>query len=109
MAGFNVRCSRETCKARHVFAKHPDCYARPRKCRICGGTRFRVDVDRQARKSRVQGCTCTGYKWEGVMSGAMHRRGSRFCWYRADGTQRDPGDADFEDPDYVEEVEDATA
>lgn len=28
----------------------------------------------------------------------MHRRGSRFCWYRKDGTPRYPGDPDFQHP-----------
>lgn len=36
------------------------------------------------------GCICSGYWF-------LHRRGSRFCWYRKDGSQRMPGDADFAD------------
>lgn len=50
--------------------------------------------------NRTLGCMCSGYSWAGNMTGAMHRRGSLRCWYRADGTQRAYGDDDFFiDPD----------
>jgi len=52
---------------------------------------------------------CSGYKnWEGNMTGAMHRKGSKYCWFRKDGTQRNPGDPDFHDLEY-EELENETA
>ncbi|WP_441227983.1 hypothetical protein AB7813_08230 [Tardiphaga sp. 20_F10_N6_6] len=35
-------------------------------------------------------CDCAGYHFP-------HRIGSKFCWYRADGYQRLPGDVDFND------------
>ncbi|EJO56769.1 hypothetical protein BURMUCF2_1624 [Burkholderia multivorans CF2] len=35
-------------------------------------------------------CTCAGYWF-------WHRRGSPYCWYRADGSTRSPGDSDFAD------------
>ncbi|MEM5325210.1 hypothetical protein VSR34_01180 [Paraburkholderia sp. JHI2823] len=38
-------------------------------------------------------CTCAGYWFP-------HRQGSLFCWSRADGTQRYPGDPDFADRNY---------
>ncbi|MDR3386846.1 MULTISPECIES: hypothetical protein [Paraburkholderia] len=38
-------------------------------------------------------CDCAGYWFP-------HRRGSLFCWNRADGTGRYPGDADFADRNY---------
>lgn len=90
MARYNVRCSREACKARDVFPKHPDEYACPRKCHACGGRRFRVDTDRMQRDNLADGCACRGYHH-------THRRGSFFCWTRKDGSQRYPGDADFHD------------
>ncbi|MDT9046451.1 MULTISPECIES: hypothetical protein [Enterobacteriaceae] len=47
-----------------------------------------------ARDTTAMACTCGG-------SGAYHyphRRGSPFCWYRADGTDRFPGDPDLKHP-----------
>lgn len=55
------------------------------------------------RNTRLMGCMCPGYDWEGNMSGAMHRKGSLRCYYRADGTSREFGDADYYmDPDWVD-------
>lgn len=49
------------------------------------------------------GCNCTGYPF-------FHRKGSLFCWFRADGTDRYPGDPDFcdryADSYYAEEDDD---
>lgn len=51
------------------------------------------------------GCMCAGYAWEGMMTGAMHRRGSLRCWYRANGEKREHGDKDyFIDPMWIEEM-----
>jgi len=38
-------------------------------------------------------CDCEGYWFP-------HRRGSLFCWMRADGSPRYPGDPDFADRNY---------
>jgi hypothetical protein len=89
MARYNVRCSHEACRARDVFRKHPDEYSRPRKCRVCGGKRFRVVSDRVVDRCGAI-CACRGYHF-------THRRGSFFCWHRKDGSGRYPGDADFHD------------
>lgn len=58
---------------------------------------FRVDgwMNRRTAQNRAMGCMCSGYGWEGNMTGAMHRRGSKRCWYRSNGEQRSFGDADF--------------
>lgn len=108
MTRWNVRCSKESCRARHVFPKHPDEYIRPRKCDRCGGTRFRVVRDR-AKDRCATLCDCGGYQFVGPRTNgnAPHRKGSRFCWYRKDGTPRKPGDPDFEDPNYEEAVDGA--
>lgn len=100
---FNVRCSKEACKMRAVFSKHPDDYKVPRKCDGCGGTKFRV-IKNMVRERCAVTCDCAGYKWgdNHTASRPPHRRGSRFCYYRKDGTLRMPGDADFEDPNYEE-------
>ncbi|MGX7006188.1 hypothetical protein [Caballeronia sp. KNU42] len=45
---------------------------------------------RDTRKAR---CFCAGYWFP-------HRQSSLFCWYRADGTDRFPGDPDFADRNY---------
>ncbi|MDN7419544.1 MULTISPECIES: hypothetical protein [Burkholderia cepacia complex] len=44
----------------------------------------------QKRNTRLMACACSGYWF-------WHRRGSLYCWYRADGTVRSPGDRDFAD------------
>jgi hypothetical protein len=100
MARYHVRCSNYKCKTRHVFKNHPDCYGNKKKCRKCGNTKFTVDVWMNSRDTRAMGCMCAGYPWAGLMSGAMHRKGSKYCWYRKDGTQRMPGDEDFHDLEY---------
>ncbi|WP_322037919.1 hypothetical protein [Burkholderia cenocepacia] len=94
---YNVRCSREKCKLRYVFAKHPDDYKRPRKCAGCKGTKFRIIPNMAADRGKHTLCTCGGYKWGDnyTASRPPHRMGSPACWYRADGSQRLPGDADF--------------
>lgn len=99
---WHLRCSNSKCQARGVSRAHPDTWEKERKCWSCGGTRFRVDKWMQNRDTRREGCTCSGYKWPGAMTGALHRKGSKACWYRKDGTQRMPGDPDFYDPEYEE-------
>lgn len=109
MRRWNVRCSREKCKLRYVFPKHPDDYRRPRKCAKCGGTKFRVIPNMARDRGKYELCTCAGYQWGDNYTGNRppHRRGSRFCYYRADGSMRMPGDDDFEDPNYEPETADA--
>ncbi|WP_254603692.1 hypothetical protein [Burkholderia lata] len=38
-------------------------------------------------------CDCAGYWFP-------HRRSSLYCWHRADGSTRYPGDPDFADRNY---------
>ncbi|WP_167760338.1 hypothetical protein [Paraburkholderia pallida] len=40
------------------------------------------------RNTTHMACTCAGYWFP-------HRHGSLFCWNRADGSQRYPGDPNF--------------
>jgi len=102
---YHVRCSNRACRARRVLSRHPDSYLRLPRCDSCGrsgpGT-WTIDPWLTKRNTRLEGCTCAGYAWGGYMSGAMHRRGSLRCWYRADGTRREPGDEDFYDESYEE-------
>lgn len=46
-------------------------------------------------------CCCNGYvhmtRDTNSTVWTMHRKGSPYCWFRKDGTQRMPGDADFKD------------
>jgi hypothetical protein len=97
---YNVRCSRKNCQARKVLSKHPDEYKITPVCDNCGGRQFRIDRHRMTENHKAKGCTCAGYQWSAF--GGIHRKGSKFCWYRADGTQRMPGDPDFNDPTYDE-------
>lgn len=118
-----IHCRCRYCDTRRVLSKHPDEYEITPKCRVCGyryifikdgkrkpqnasageGVResiYRVDGWMNRRDTRAMGCMCSGYAWGGNMSGAMHRRGSLKCWFRADGTPREYGDADYYiDPD----------
>lgn len=95
----HYRC--KECRTRHVFHFAPDSYAKPKKCRHCGSTAFRLDGWMNNRDTKAMACTCKGYVpftrnpkttvWE------IHRKGSPYCWFRKDGTQRMEGDADFRD------------
>lgn len=86
---------------RRVLPKHPDEYVRVPKCEGCGGIKYYVSHWMNRRDTKKMSCNCRGYVhhtrnpsttvWE------IHRRGSKYCWYRKDGTQRMPGDPDFFD------------
>lgn len=73
-----------------MFKRRPDEYERPPRCRDCGKSNFRVDAWMMKRDTHGQACTCAGYWF-------WHRRGSLYCWYRKDGSDRLPGDVDFAD------------
>lgn len=96
MSRCHVRCRK--CGARRVLPRHPDEYlAKPAKCG-CGAVSWRPDKWMNNRKTGLygMGCNCAGYWF-------MHRRGSLYCWNRADGTQRHLGDPDFHDRHYTDE------
>jgi hypothetical protein len=76
-----------------VLRLKPEEYTRPPRCSDCGSSSFRIDAWMTKRNTRAMGCTCAGYHF-------MHRRGSLFCWHRADGSDRYPGDPDFADRNY---------
>lgn len=90
----HVRCRK--CRARRVLPRHPERYAgRLPVCRSpgCGSRDYVADKwmnerNTSPRGTRAMGCTCAGYWF-------THRRGSLFCWYRSDGSDRLPGDPDF--------------
>jgi len=106
---YHVRCSKEACKKRRVLPKQPEDYFKfdRRKghfvnkapaCEGCGDNAYRIDLWKM-KYGRAIGdiqCNCSGYvhltrkEWP-------HRRGSKYCWYRADGSQRFEGDSDFHD------------
>lgn len=89
MGRCHVRCRK--CEARRVFRKHPDHMNRHPTC-SCGAKSWRADGWMNRRRTSPyrggMGCNCTGYWFP-------HRRGSLYCWYRPDGTDRLPGDPDF--------------
>lgn len=92
MSRFHIRCSKEACRARQMVRVEPLNF----KCRKCGHGKFRK-VNGGDRGKQTQ-CMCAGYKWEGRNGrnhNARHRMGSKACWFRPDGTQRMPGDADY--------------
>lgn len=73
-----------------MLRRHPDDYLRQPQCNVCGKRNFRIDAWMQKRNTHATACTCAGYWF-------WHRRGSLYCWKRADGTDRLPGDSDFND------------
>lgn len=75
-----------------MLPKAPAEYSAPGKlprC-SCGARDWRADKWMNNRPTGRDGarCDCSGYWFP-------HRRGSLYCWYRADGTDRLPGDEDF--------------
>ena len=87
-----VHCRCRKCDTRKVFRDHPDTLQRVAACPKCQAKDWRADPWMNGRNTSLkgQGCACSGYSFQ-------HRRGSKFCWYRADGTDRMPGDPDFND------------
>lgn len=97
---YHVRCRK--CQARRVLSKHPDDYKIFPVCRSpgCGSVSYRIDKWMMERNTSVHGpkalgCNCQGYPWSGA--GGVHQKGSKYCWFRRDGTPRYPGDPDFND------------
>lgn len=97
MARVNVRCSKETCKLRYVFSRHPDEYLRPRKCLKCGGTKFRVIPNMRADRGKSTPCDCGAYRWtdKGTAIPPSHRMGSGACWYNTDGSMREISEEEY--------------
>lgn len=87
---------------------HPDLYDRPPKCNGCGKTKYYVSNYMNGRNTKEMSCNCKGYVrftrnpkttvWE------IHRKGSPYCWFRKDGSQRVHGDPDFKDADMEAEM-----
>lgn len=90
---YHVRCRK--CQARRVLPKLPEHYIRPPAC-LCGSKEYRVDHWMNKRDTKAMSCKCAGYVH---LTGRVfpHRKGSPYCWFRADGSQRMPEDADYKD------------
>lgn len=99
MSRCHVRCRK--CAARRVLPSAPDYLERLPACENCGSKEYRVDGWMNSRDTRASACCCSGYvrmtRDPNSTVWTMHRKGSPYCWYRKDGTQRMPGDADFKD------------
>lgn len=91
MSRCHVRCRH--CATRRCLRRNPRHYARLPACTVCGKRNYRVDRWMNRRDTGKTRCDCAGYWFP-------HRRGSLFCWNRADGTGRYPGDPDFADRNY---------
>lgn len=87
----HVRCRH--CETRRCLKRKLSEYLRVPACEVCGKRDYRVDRWMNRRNTTRMTCTCAGYWFP-------HRQGSLFCWSRADGTQRYPGDPDFADRNY---------
>ncbi len=100
MARCHVRCGK--CDKRRVLKDHPNCLSTrgTPKCE-CGSKDWRVSNWMNRRNTSAHGggmgCQCDGYVPVTATVGWPHRRGSPYCWYRKDGSQRMPGDPDFKD------------
>lgn len=72
----HCRCSR--CQTRRVLARHPLSYVVQPRCANCGARDWRPDKWMNERNSKAMTCRgeCMHYP---------HRRGSRGCWYQANG------------------------
>lgn len=104
MARYHVRC--RNCQARRVLKREPAAYVRWNTKHLalvstapacgCGSKEYRVDRWMNERDTRAMSCDCAGYVH---LTGRVfpHRKGSLYCWFRKDGTQRMPGDPDFKD------------
>jgi hypothetical protein len=89
-----------------VLKRHPETYFKWSHAKLamvstapacgCGGRDYRVDRWMNERDTRAMSCDCAGYVHK---TGRVfpHRKGSLYCWFRNDGTQRMPGDEDFKD------------
>lgn len=88
MSRYHCRCRK--CAARRVLPRAPDEYIRVQPKCACGARDWRKDKWMNTRKTGLNGaaCVCSGYWF-------IHRRGSKYCWYRTDGTGRYYGDEDF--------------
>lgn len=96
MARYHCRC--RVCETSKVLPKHPEEYRREPQCPHCFARSWRPDAWMNKRDTSLKGmgCACSGYHF-------THRKGSKFCWYRKDGEQRMPGDADFNDRHMTDE------
>lgn len=76
----------------------PSLYVRPPRCRAClrRGT-LRPDRWMNNRWKFQSNCTCSGYWF-------IHRKGSRFCHFRANGEERQLTDPDFRDRSVMNEA-----
>lgn len=98
MSRCHVRCCNSKCQTRRVLKAKPDLMRRLPKCTGCGGTKYRIDWWMNGRDTRAMGCSCAGYvHLTGRAQWTIHRKGSPYCWFRKDGTQRMQGDPDFKD------------
>lgn len=75
----------------------PDWYRRRPRCRVCGKfDTLRLDKWMNERDNRALKCECDGY----LTPHFPHRRGSKYCHFRKDGTRREFGDPDWADQQY---------
>lgn len=81
-------CRCRKCEARRCFPRRLVDYVRVPPCEVCGSRDWRSDRWMNRRDVKAMTCLCSGYWFP-------HRRGSLYCWHRADGSGRYPGDADF--------------
>ena len=87
--GYRYRCSVEKCKTRVTLPKRIEEYVRPPKCKVCGGSRFRLDTHRQKHEigAGLKKCYCDGYHYP-------HREGAGvWCKHHPTG----PTTEDFEE------------
>lgn len=115
MSRCHVRC--KACDKRRVLKEKPECYFVWNKklkhfinkapaCDGCGKNDYYISHWMNKRKSKHSNCSCKGYVhltkrvWP-------HRIGSKYCWYRKDGSQRVEGDKDFHDSEYEEYIKES--
>lgn len=96
MSRVHVRCRNTACRAARVLKRHPETYERLPPCRSCGCREYLANGWMNRRDTKKMSCDCAGYVH---LTNRVfpHRKGSLYCWYRANGSQRMEGDVDFKD------------
>lgn len=97
---YHVRCGNSKCRQRRVLKMHPDEYIRLPACTACGTKKYYVSNWMNRRNTKAVSCRCPGYMHCSEGGEWPHRKGSKYCYYRKDGTLRVEGDEDFFDAQY---------
>ncbi len=101
----SVRCFK--CWRRKTLPMHLDDYIRKPKCTFCSISGVKGNKKRGIKAVKAQPVYLKYDKWMNSVVRPVcsddcypfpHRKGSKFCRFRKNGKRRQPGDADYSDP-----------